>query len=518
MSQDQTSPTAGTQDRSPEAVLEKQLRVETMRAERAVVQALSGMYRSATDSRLRKDLRTARGSEDAIGSEERDKIVNVSRALLAQSPVYEGFVDRMIDFTVGTGLVPVGEGKDTPADEAARLFMQWADNEADSRGLDHFGEMQRKVVREMLAFGDSPVVKVMGTDGRQSVQIVPSALLVSPSLTPNRQNPSAGRPRLSGGVEMTADGRPLRYHFARYDDTGLSVSTQTKPVDAEYVLFVALRRWAHQTRGLPWLASVLERFLDLNEFVDAVVTAAKLQAALAMVVTSKSPGATQSRLTAGTQSVPGLGDSAGSDRVRNLGDMKPGQVLVLPQGDDAKAVQGSQPNASFDSFTRGIIMMACAGAGMPYEIAVGDFSKANFSVSRMARIAARQTALPVRQVVERSFCRRLFEWRIDWLIARGELRASLREEYLRVRWQAPAMVPVDPEAEARAAILEVENNLTTKQAVVAERGLDLDAVLVQRSAEKQQERDLDVVPPSTPGSVTPGSNGNPDSQGDAAAA
>lgn len=504
-----------TVERSPEAVLEKQLRVEEMRAQRAIVQALSGMYRSATDSRLRKDLRTARGSEDSIGSEERDKVVNVSRALLAQSPVYEGFIDRMIDFTVGTGLVPVGEGSDSPADEAARLFMEWADNEADSRGLDHFGEMQRKVAREMLAYGDSPTIKVVDPDGKQRLQLVPSALLLSPHA--NRQNATKDRPRMSGGIEMTPDGRPVRYHFAKYDDTGAAVLQQTTAVAAEFVLFVALRRWAHQTRGLPWLASVLERFLDLNEFVDAVVTAAKLQAALAMVVTSKSPGAMQSRLTAGTQSAPGLGDSAGSDRVRNLGDMKPGQVLVLPQGDDAKAVQGSQPNASFDSFTRGIIMMACAGAGMPYEIAVGDFSKANFSVSRMARIAARQTALPVRQVIERSFCRRVYEWRIDGLIARGQLKASLREEYLKVRWQAPAMVPVDPEAEARAAILEIENNLTTKQAVAAERGLDLEEVMVARAGEKQREAELDIVPPSTPGSVTQGSGADA-SPSDASAA
>lgn len=504
-------------------VLEKRLAVETARAERVVVEALSGMYRAAGDSRLRKDLRAAKGAEDFVLYEERDKVVNVSRALLAQSPVYSAFIDRMIDYTVGTGLTPVGDGKDSPADLAAKLFMDWADNRADARGMDHFGEQQRKMVRELLAFGDIPVIKTIngsGADAEQELQYIPSALLQNPGSASPRLKPEMNRPRISGGVEMSPNGRPLRYHFASYDASGGSVSAKTRAVDAKYVMFLAWRLWSHQTRGMPWLTHVLERFLDLNEFVDAVVTAAKLQAALAVLVTTKTPGATQSRLTAGTQSVPGLG-SSGSERVQNLGDMKPGQVLVLPQGDDAKSIQGSQPNASFDGFVRGILIMAAGGAGLPLEIAMGDYSKANFSIARMARIAGRQTAQPIRKLIEMKFCRPVLEWRVDWLIARGELDAAKRDEYLMVRWQAPAMVPYDPEAEARAAILEIENNLTTKTAVLADRGLDIDRVLPRRSEEKQMERELDIEPPLTPGAGVASdksTGGDPQQDGGKAAA
>ena len=487
------------------AVLQRQLDIQHMRAEKALTQSLSAMYRSAGESRLRKDLRGARGSDDYIHYQEREKVVNVSRTLLAQSPVYDGFLERMIDFTIGTGMVPVGEGQNSPADEACRLFLEWLERDADIRGLDGGGELQRKILREALAFGDCLTIKVVDED--QRIQITPSHLVASPSKQPPRTKRDNSGPRISEGIEMNDAGRPVKFWITTYDTTGgsLNVGKETsRTVKAENALFFALRKFAGQTRGMPWLASVLERFIDVNEFIDAVVTAAKLQAALAVLVTSKTPGAVGSKLISGAQSVAGQGDSGGSNRTENLMDMNPGKVIVLPNGDDAKGIQGSQPNATFETFIRGILVMACAGAGMPYEIAIGDFSRANFSVSRMARIAAQQTAGPLRKQLVRSVLQPLYEWRIDRLIATGVLKPSLRDQYLEIRWQAPAMVPIDPKAETDAAVLQIDNNLRTKKAVIDELGGDIDLVFAQRAEEKKQEMDLDIEPVRAPGTKTGG--------------
>lgn len=502
----------GTRPDADIARLEKQLALEEMRATRAVSQALSSMFRSAGDSRLRADLRGGKGSNDYVQWVEREKVVNVSRALLAQSPVYNGFIDRMIDYTVGTGLVPVGESDE--ADRACALFNDWADDHADARGMDDFGELQRKVLREMLSFGDAPVIKTIGDDGEQALQLVPSVLLQSDGRRPPRQ-PRRGEPekkdnRQADGVEMNQAGKPVAFTFAAYDPTGATVTTSTQSVDAENVIFTAWRLWSHQTRGMPWLTSALERFIDLNEFIDAVLTAAKLQAALALLYTSKNPNADRRSLTSGTQSVPGLGTETGTV-VQNLMDGKPGQIIAGPDGAKLEGVQGTQPNSTFESFVRGVIMMACAAAGLPIEVATGDYSKANFSVARMARIAAKQTARPIRKPIER-FCWEVYTWRINRLIADGTLRASGLDEYMKIRWQAPAMEVIDPELEYKGNAYAVATNQMTLQEVHAANGREYDTVIERREFEAQDQRDRKIEPAVMPGSAAPAGK-NPDRKG-----
>jgi capsid protein len=62
-------------------------------------------------------------------------------------------------------------------------------------------------------------------------------------------------------------------------------------------------------------------------------------------------------------------------------------------------------------------------------------------------------------------------------------------------WGPPAWpYALTPREEIDAAITEVENNITTKQKIIAKRGGWWREVFAQRAIERQEERDLDIQP------------------------
>lgn len=483
-------------DMELEALRLKVQRAE-LRARDKFVQMLS--FKAAEPSRLRKDLRGPRGSADYVLWREREKVVNVSRALALRSPIYHGFVERIIDLTIGSGLVPVGNTRGGAADTAARLFIEWADTGADARGLCDWGALQRGYLRETLIAGDTLGIKVVA-GGEQALQNIESERIGQSSRT-IRIRRQDHEPSVVDGIEMDAAGKPVKYHIQNYDITGSAIGSQSYAVDAQHVVYMAWRNRQSQTRGVPYLVTGLDRLAGMDEYIDAVETAAKLQAAWAIIVRSRSPGGMQRKLTTGTQNAapsPAAGDEDSSG-VRNLTDASPGQVMVIGETEGVDSLQGSQPSASFDMFTKGVLRIIAAGAGIPVEIGIVDFSDANFSVARMADTAGRNTVSPLRQLHTNRLCWPIYRWRMARLIALGMLPDS--PEVYDVRWQAPARASIDPEKEVRAAVLAITNNLDSKKNYLEQQGRDWDVVSQERADEIADEERMGIEPPVTPGSA-----------------
>lgn len=454
-------------------------------------------YGAARSSRLRKDYAKSVGSGDFIMERDREKLVRFARNLDMLSPVLRPFATQVVTLVVGSGLRPRASG-DSPAQRAIALFNAWADDplRCDLAGRMSFWDYQRFAVREGLIAGDMGVV--MTSAGM--LQAVESERIdTPPGKYAARRND--GVDRVVDGVEVDDHGRALRYHVASWTASGSGLSTDYKQIDAAYFALVASRQRASQVRGVPLIASALERLAMSDETQVAVDVAIRVAACFAMVVTSAFPGATRDAIKTGTATRQGNGDNP-VDESRSMYGGDIGAAVFLNPGEEMKTVQGAQPTVGYLDYHRAVMTIIAASIGFPVEAVLLDNSRANFSVSRLAMIQAQNTADPMREELARQLCHPVFRWFTARAVARGELSGNL-DELTAVRWSPPRVRLLDPEKEIRGYLLEIENNLASKADVMEQLGRDFDQVAADRAGERKVEQQLGITPAPMQGAAPP---------------
>jgi lambda family phage portal protein len=459
---------------------------------------LGGGYAAARSSRLLQTYGGAARSADSLLELDRERLVEFSRGLYNATPVYRPFIDRLIDITLGTGLMPRAAA-DSPAGQAVQLFSAWAEDaeQCDEAGLRTFGQLQRLILREVLVAGDSPVVWT--NTGR--MQVIEAERLYKTGSTPTQGNDKG---RVTDGVEVDASGRPVRFHLTAWTMTGASRSYETVSVEAKDVMFPAFRERPGQTRGVPLLAPAMDRIAMLDENHVAVHIANTVAAMFAVVIKSNAPAQIQSRLA--SPAGGGASDSA-SSRVRSIKG-QPGMIASLEPNEDITTVQGAQPAGGWDMFTRASLMLIAACAGMPVETALMDVSKANFSVSRMAELMSRNSADSWRQLVRDSVLRPVWRRFVLRAIAAGRLSLTTPiEDYMKVEWPEPRRRMLDPQKELAAYMQLIDQNMMSKDDATLELGLgDPDEIRLDRQRERREEERMAIVPLSmagAPGTPSP---------------
>lgn len=478
---------------------------DSVRDEMAIAKERRGMRRDAarfaahlmksgqSTNRI-KEYTTGTLHQDAINGKYRVKVLTFSRNLFLATDTYRSFILRRAEL-----IAPQRIKGNTPAARAtAKRFEEWANAQADVRGLDDWAGLQRLWAIHWLRDGDLAILRLL-QDGTRSLQTITSDLIRNPTGTEQYA------PNLRQGVVVDDFGRPLKFHIAQYDRTGSTVQYKTTEREAKHIFYLANRESTEQTRGLPVMYTGLQRMAQLDETLDAVEMAFKLAAAMSLVVTGGGERTRRSLTsTMGPSSQTSRDryddddeDGYGGRRKDNILDMRSGQVLFMPDGADVKAVQPAQPSAQLEQFAQLILRISAGPVGMPIEYAMGDYSRANFSVAKLAHAHAYNSA---------SFGRGYFASRVLTPIYRwwraGEIAAGREKDdpdTLNIKWLPPERLIVDEERFVKADLLRVEGNLASREEVVEERGGDYDAVIAARSREKKQDQELGITPPAAPG-------------------
>lgn len=514
----------------------ERMRRFAVREMRAALEPVLGTFGDslARSTRIRKDWARAVGAADEVQGEDRERIVGFSRSIVSTTPLGKAFTEATVRAVVGDGIFPQGTG---PAEEAAAMFWRWAH---DTLGADllrerPFGEMQRTMLREMVVGGDIIEQHVEAPDGHPmgiAMELIEGDRLGSGyGLGSGVSDRVPDGHVVVDGVEKDRYGRHIRYHVASWTSVGMGVSSRgwrTVALDSHIIggpaRMLAYKERLGQTRGLPYLCAALGRLADIEQYDQAVNVAATLAACVALVTKSDSPAAMEAALRTGTTDASGPGGSVsgggddegdGTASARPLAGLGPGQMFHVPVNNDIKTVSASQPGSGYDQFQQVNARKVAAAAGMPVEVAMGDFSRANFSVARMALLIAETTAQPLRELLVRVVLQPFYEFWLATALAQGTLPDSVAsagfDALARVRWIAPQRLVVDPTKELDAEIKAIAANLDTQEAALDRRGLRIGEVYAARKAEKDKEIELGIVPPPPAGAAA----APPDDAGDA---
>lgn len=321
-----------------------------------------------------------------------------------------------------------------------------------------------RTVRALVADGEAFWRFIVTERGELRVQMIAPEQVDAPA----RDLADGGR--IEAGIEFNALGERVAYHVRRDD----RLRSEPLRIPADEICHVFERRYAGQLRGIPWLAPVATRIIELDGLEDAVAMKARVSALFCAFI----------------RDVDGTA-AAGSATAAPSG-MEPGSTVTLPAGTDVTFPDLPDQTGIGDILRHGVRSVA-AGSGVPYELASGDLSQVSYASARVGMFAFQRRIAQLRMsvlgarllapVFRRFAMLEVLSGRIAAPGFERDPESWLTASFLWAGW--PALNPYD---EARADQIAIESGTRSRAEIIAGRGRSIQDV--------DAERALDPLKPS----------------------
>lgn len=469
--------------------------------------AMLGGYTGARrDRHQTKTWNTAAGSADAVSLDDLPTLRDRSRDLLRNAPLATGAVNTVITNVVGTGLRPqshidrtvlrsylkTDEAMEQWEAEAERIFTLWANSlDCDITRGQTFTDLQALLLRSCLESGDVFVLRKYKERASNpfgtALQVIEADRIASPA---------GNNTKIIAGVEIDTDGAPTAYHILNThpDDhnAGKVETTKVLAFDTDgrrQVLHIFTRTRPGLTRGIPYLAPVIESLKQLDRYTEAEIAAAVISSMFTIFVKSESE--------------EGLAPMSGEpQKVARNNDyqLSPGAILDLQPNEAIEIANPNRPNQAFDGFVQSILRQIGVALEIPFEILIKHFT-ASYSAAQAALVEAWKTFSTRRKWIAVQFCQPVYEMVITEAIAKGFLEAPgffadpfVRAAYLGAEWIGPPRGQIDQLKEIRAADYRVRLGVSTLEEETAQiTGGSWETKHTQRAREHKMRTEAGLV-------------------------
>lgn len=497
--------------------------------------AVSGAYTGAAKGRRQ----TSEWKVSQNASADADTLLDLptlrdrARDLVRNEPMAAGAIASATTNVVGTGLglqsrvdrevLGMSEEEAAAWQKAVeREWCLWAESTAcDATRTQNFYGLQALVFRSALESGDvfstTPMRPLAGMPYQLCLQVIEA------DQCSNDKN-AMDTDRQAGGVELDQWRAPVAYWFRK------SHPGSVNRVSMEWQRFAAFgektgrRQVIHlydklrpgQTRGVPWLAPVIETLKMLGRYTEAELMAAVVAGMFTVFVESERGGLDPNDPS-------GIGAETGSQASDKDVKLGSGAIVDLAKGEKINIANPGRPNQAFDGFVTSLCRFIGIALEIPYEVLIKHFS-ASYSASRGALLEAWKFYKRRRTWLADMFCNPVYEAWMDEAVARGRIAAPgyfddplMRRAYLGAEWVGDGPISVDPVKDVEGAKGRIELGISTLQKETAlYDGGDWEKRHAQRALEKRSRvRDGLEAPAGAPAGQVPagrstGNRENPD--------
>ena len=445
---------------------------------RARLSIAGGYVGARRDRRQTKSWDISDGSADNVTLPDLPALRERSRDLIRNAPLACGAVNTVVTNVVGTGLKvqshidrevlkPFFKDEsefDKFERNAERIFRNWAENtDCDITRSQTFSEIQNLILRSVLESGDIFIIKRTIPRSNKlidlSLQLVEADRVSNPDYKTNTE-------KLIAGVEVDKNGAPIAYHICNQHPDDYKYEKSKKYVkipafdkyDNRQVFHIFNRIRPGLTRGVPYLAPVIESLKQLDRYTEAEIMSAVISAMFTVFVKSEDEE--------GLSPMTPLDEVGGS---RNDGDYKlaPGAILDLQPNENIEIADPKRPNQAFDPFVQSILRQVGVALELPFEILIKHFT-ASYSAAQAALVEAWKFFSSRRSWLAIQLCQPVYEMVISEAIAKGLLKAPgffnnpiIKNAYLGAQWIGPPRGQIDQLKEVKAAELRVNMGIST---------------------------------------------------------
>lgn len=378
-------------------------------------------------------------------------------------------VDSLVVNAIGAGIKPQLRLTDAELKRTAdRAWTEWTDA-ADFGGRYDFYGLQQQALRAAAIDGEVLVRMVIAPENRVplQLQVLPGEFLDSSRVDNQTLD----------GIEYDAAGQRRAYWLYRRHPAAAPDMVSTR-VPAEEIIHLYAPIQPGVQRGTSWLAPGLLALRELQEFVEAALTHAKVGSLFSGFV--QLPDGAPNPL-------------AGSDGAPQL---EPGSMVRLRAGE---TVEFSEPpdagGATYEAFVRSQLRAIASALNMPYEILAGDVSQVTFASGRHSLLEFRRQLESIQHhLVVFQLCRPIWQAWVRLAVAAG----VLPEADYAVRWIAPLPEMLDTGAETRAVIARIRAGLISRAEAVSLTGLDIEELDAEIASDNARADRLGLVLDSDP--------------------
>ena len=457
---------------------------ERMRAR--MFMAMTGTWIGGDTTRRQTKLWSTRtGDADTDNLTDLPKIRERSRDLLRNAPIALGAVNTVTTNVVGSGLRckpsidhEVLGMAEAEADEweknARREWLLWSESkDCDSTRTQNFYGLQELAFRGVLESGDifasQPFIERDHTPYRLAVQMIEADRVSNPE---NKQDTQ----KLTAGVEKDDNGAPTAYHVSNFHPGSVRFPFKARKWDRleafgaqtgrQNVIHLFTRTRPGQTRGMPYLAPVMEPLKILDKYTEAELMAAVISGMFAVFIKTANAQGLDNTTDLGAETGAKVSDKDFTEAV--------GSIVDLTPDEDVTSVSPGRPNQSFDPFVQAIIRQIGVALEIPFEMMVKHYT-ASYSAARAAILDAWKFFRKRRSWLAQNFCQPVYENFMDEAVAIGRISAPgyfndpiIRKAYLGARWDGPGRGMINEKQEGDAIQTRLEIGLSTLEQESAE--------------------------------------------------
>lgn len=416
-------------------------------------------------------------------------LINQCRHIARNTPLGRAVSDGFKADVVGTGISVLAKTKNANAAKALDAgFLEWAE----SCGVngESLWELQHQGAGEIPEAG-AVLWRLLIMPERIDLGLLPLAIL---PLEVEWLSEVAVEAIAEGnvfvrGIEQDKLGRPRFYHIRNPEMSGQYASIDGRAtgerVPASEIIHCFERRRPMQTHGEPALAPAVERIQQDGELVNIELKAANNTASMAVAITSETH------------------DDATDDDGEPVNDIPLGATVRLYPGEDAKAIHMERPNQLLPPFRATIRGDVAACTRQSQFWLDRDASRANYSNARMDQLISKRLLNPIKLIIGKHLAGVPFQRVAPYILLRAGIAMPRNPqaiaELLSYELRPDQPEYVDPQKDAEAAAFLVQNNLSTLEKELSNRGMDMSTVLAQRAKENALLSSLGLpVPGSQP--------------------
>lgn len=396
-------------------------------------------------------------------------IRNRARSLRRNNPVVAGGVDSYVSNLVGTDISPSWDLENQ--EQKQELQDAWARSvwEMDYTGSVDFYGLQEQAASGMVVDGESLARMVVRPRSKGLFIPFQVQMLEPDHLDIGYNDFARNGNEIRLGIEWK-DGARQAYHLWKEHPgeqylTAVDTASRQRVHAADMThVFRPLR--AGQQRGGSFLASLITKLYEIDQYDDAEVVRKKCAAMWQPFFYNETPAAKAPIFKA-------------SDIV-----LEPGTANRLPQGWKVEFSDPADVGANYETFMKVQFRMIARGLGITYEQLTGDLRGATFSSLRAGLIEFRRLCQMVRvRTMVGQFTRPIV---LRWLhvgVLSGAFKTIPVQEYLaspytfqRISFIPQAFDYVQPLVDRQAVQMDIRNGLTTRDEQAQLQGRDVDRI------------------------------------------
>lgn len=382
-------------------------------------------YRSTISSKLQD-------ANKDIPKSTRQTLAKQSWHWYQNSPLVTGIIERLVTYTVGTGLIPVASTADKGWNRACNSYWSEASESVEFRHGLAWGDYVAMVWRGVLVGGDCLTTYPAGE----------AKLIVweSHDITTTGGGSAA---TYTDGLTLDALGRVVGYEITG----GVKVSAANATLH-----WLSLR--PKQYRGIPILASALLSIHDISDILALEKQAVKTASGKTDIVKTASGEMDDEAIIRGTYT--GADDETKATYYK---ESFGAEAVVLKPGDEFTPYAPARPSPAWQGFMTWLSQVICLATGIPPSVIVPvdgngvdvrrDLATAQRVVERWQSTLAAQLRQPRNRIVQAG-------------IDSGELSPA-PEKWTRARWQCPRAITVDSGRDMKADMALVQAGLMTRE-------------------------------------------------------